>query len=880
LPPHSPAPSAPSRENEWAPYKDRAAFELADLLYRKEQMSAGNINALLELWSATLLKHGDSPPFGSQAELYRTIDDTPLGEVKWQSFTLSYDGELPEGAVPPWMSAKYTVFFKDPRAVVHAMLRNPDFKDEIDYAPVREFGEDGKRKLQNFMGGEWAWRQANMISQHPDAMDSSFVPVILGSDKTTVSVATGQNEFYPLYCSIGNVHNNVRRAHRNAVAILAFLAIPKTNKRDANDSQFRKFRRQLFHTSLGRILESLRPWMETPDVVRCGDGHFRKAVYGIGPYIADYPEQALLACIVQGWCPCDCMASKADLEKGAALSRTRAHTEMLVKGCELGELWDDYGIVGDVVPFTNDFPRADIHELLSPDILHQLIKGTFKDHLVTWVEQYLKREHGDTQASEILSQIDRRIATVPPFSKLRHFHEGRGFKQWTGDDSKALMKIYLPAIDGLLPVDIVKAVRTFLEFCYLVRRDVQSERSVDEIRVALKEFTRYRRFFQVCGVRPEGFSLPRQHSIEHYVDRIWEFGAPNGLCSSITESKHIKAVKEPWRRSNRYEALEQMLMTNQRLDKLAAARVDFTERGMLRGTCLSAARLDIGINATSVDPENGTDEDSHRVHHRSKGPAPRRWTAGTLADGIDGAVDGPRVMAYMTMATTPQRQHGKTADSLAQEFNIPGLQAHIRRFLYYEVHRGDPTIPSGATLSLDVCPTFAEERIHVYYSASATFYAPSDPSGVGGMRRELIRATPQWRGAGARYDCVFVNRSNRDAGLLGMEVARVRLFFSFKYGARRYPCAAVHWYRRKDEHVDQDTGMWIVEPSFISGRRPLISVLHLDTIVRAAHLIGVSLGESVSEDLQSRDALDTFASFYVNKFVDHHAFELLHDVRQ
>lgn len=26
-----------------------------------------------------------------------------------------------------------------------------------------------------------------------------------------------------------------------------------------------------------------------------------------------------------------------------------AHTEALVEGCELGRLWDDYGIVGDVV---------------------------------------------------------------------------------------------------------------------------------------------------------------------------------------------------------------------------------------------------------------------------------------------------------------------------------------------------------------------------------------------------------------------------------------------------------------------------------------------------------------------------------------------------
>lgn len=55
-----------------------------------------------------------------------------------------------------------------------------------------------------------------------------FVPVILGSDKTTVSVGTGNNEYYPLYMSIGNIHNNVRRAHRNGVVLLGFLAILKS----------------------------------------------------------------------------------------------------------------------------------------------------------------------------------------------------------------------------------------------------------------------------------------------------------------------------------------------------------------------------------------------------------------------------------------------------------------------------------------------------------------------------------------------------------------------------------------------------------------------------------------------------------------------------
>lgn len=98
--------------------------------------------------------------------------------------------------------------------------------------------------------------------------------------------------------------------------------------------------------------------------------------------------------------------------------------------------------------------------------------------------------------------------------------------------------------------------------------------------IKLAEFHEYRKVFEMLGVRAD-FNLPRQHSARHWTKLIREFGAPNGLCSSITESKHIKAVKKPWRRSNRYKALEQMLYINQRLDKLSAARIDFTRRGML-----------------------------------------------------------------------------------------------------------------------------------------------------------------------------------------------------------------------------------------------------------------------------------------------------------
>ena len=57
--------------------------------------------------------------------------------------------------------------------------------------------------------------------------------------------------------------------------------------------------------------------------------------------------------------------------------------------------------------FTSDFPHANI-ELISPDLLHQIIKGLFKDHLVTWVEQYIRSEYSEHAAKKILADIDCR----------------------------------------------------------------------------------------------------------------------------------------------------------------------------------------------------------------------------------------------------------------------------------------------------------------------------------------------------------------------------------------------------------------------------------------------------------------------------------------
>jgi hypothetical protein len=78
--------------------------------------------------------------------------------------------------------------------------------------------------------------------------------------------------------------------------------------------------------------------------------------------------------------------------------------------------------------------------------------------------------------------------------------------------------------------------------------------------------------------------LPCQHAFNHYYYLIQSFGSPNGLCSSITELKHIKAVKNTWHWSSCFKAITQIMVTLLQLHKMATACQHFTSLGMLKGT--------------------------------------------------------------------------------------------------------------------------------------------------------------------------------------------------------------------------------------------------------------------------------------------------------
>ena len=96
---------------------------------------------------------------------------------------------------------------------------------------------------------------------------------------------------------------------------------------------------------------------------------------------------------------------------------------------------------------------------------------------------------------------------------------------------------------------------------------------------------------------------------------------------------------------------------------------------------------------------------------------------------------------------------------------------------------------------------------------------------------------------------------------------------SFVFNGKTYPCALVRWFSHISEECDKDTGMWMVQLEVEDDGSPSISMLHIDCIFHAAHLLpiyGVDPIGLISPD----NSLDVFPVFYVNKYIDHHAFQI------
>ena len=210
------------------------------------------------------------------------------------------------------------------------------------------------------------------------------------------------------------------------------------------------------------------------------------------------------------------------------------------------------------------------------------------------------------------------------------------------------------------------------------------------------------------------------------------------------------------------------------------------------------------------------------------------------------------------------------------EIDKPNLTRLIQEFMHTQQY------PESISHDIPNLPPFYE-KITVHTSVITSFFAPSDLSGISGMKHEHIHTINRWRNGPSCFDTLFVNAAPDDMdddsyahGIQGLEVAHTHLVFSFTLDGVKYPCTLVHWFSQTTDMLSDITGMYVVEPHYLPNGRPFTAVIHLDTVFRAVHFLPVfSNHPLLLKHQQHEQTLVPFSQFYINKYIDHHAFEVI-----
>ena len=230
----------PNEDNEYYPYANEADFTAAAWFYTRE-LSKGDVTDFFEQrafdqWHSTL-------SFTNSSEWLDSLHQIPYGirGDEWSTAKIAIPRDANDSE-----PTEYTFYYRNVMKAIKFLIRHEPFKDNLTYAPVRAYAsKDQARRMYNELHtGDWWWETQKQLPR-----GATIIPLLLGTDKTLLTMLHGDQSVWPIYLTIGNLDAATRRSQlKPSTVLLGFIPILEKKK-----GSF-ELRSAIWHGAMERVL--------------------------------------------------------------------------------------------------------------------------------------------------------------------------------------------------------------------------------------------------------------------------------------------------------------------------------------------------------------------------------------------------------------------------------------------------------------------------------------------------------------------------------------------------------------------------------------------------------------------------------------------------
>ena len=691
------------------------------------------------------------------------------------------------------------------------------------------------------------------VAQEALPQGATLLGVVLSSDKTNISVMSGNRMAHPLLISLANIDAHLHsKASAHAYLLLGLLPIAKFTHKTTHVRSLLQDR--LVHQALNIVLSPLKIAASVGVMMSDPRGNLRYCFTPLAAWIADTPEESLLAGTAMKVSPVTTATSKEFGDPYRHPPRTAATTLAAIRSaCSQYSPADyknflkamrQFQLNGVVEPCWNPWPLSDPSNFLAPEVLHHFHR-MFWDHDVKWCIDA-------TGAVE----LDFRFSIIQTLVGYRAFSDGISrLKQVTGRDHRAVQRYIIAAVAGSVPRKLLTAVRALLDFRYLAQAPSFTTQSLEKVASSLREFHDHKDAIVHEGIRTD-WQIPKLELLQSVVSSIRQMGAVMQWSADITEHAHVEEIKVPARAGNNQNYNNQIARHLDRLDKcLRFDLATYIQQNVDQRTDGE------DFSDPGADEEHEPDGEDHLPTYSTTRRFPDYFSisASLLLGKMPSA---PR--PYRTFATPTAGFHLASKPSLrlavdeaAIAYQLPDLEHVLARFI---ADRGAASFP-GSQHAIPKLQIWHKLRVQGFSYHSKALLSP-----------QTLRAIPpSTANPYGQYDSIIISVDPQSHwprdGLAGHSVSQLRMIFRLAR-SDLFLAYVQHFNivpQSNPTNVSPVTGMHLLRRAMCGNGQRVGEVIPLTDIRSPAHLVP-NFGREAHSRLTRLNSNELSNEFWLNKY--------------